>query len=137
MKNIIYIALGFGFAHILIFSEAFHWSRIREMFYFESFHMYGLLFSAIATAALGIILVKRYNLKNINGAEIKVNKKQVQPIANILGGLFFGMGWGITGACTAPLYILIGLNWKIGLIAITGALLGALLYGILQSKLKH
>jgi uncharacterized protein len=137
MKAILYILLGFGFSTILIYSEAFHWLRIQEMFQFQSFHMFGLLFSAIGTAALSLLVLKRLKLRTITSEEIVIKKKPIQLYANGIGGLLFGAGWAITGACSAPLFILAGFNWKVALPAIAGALFGALLYGILKPKLPH
>lgn len=137
MKAILYILLGFGFSTILIYSEAFHWLRIQEMFQFQSFHMFGLLFSAIGTAALSLLVLKRLKLRTITREEIVIKKKPIQLYANGIGGLLFGAGWAITGACSAPLFILAGVNWKVALPAIAGALFGALLYGILKPKLPH
>ncbi len=137
MKALLFITLGFLFASILIYAEAFHWQRIQEMFHFKSFHMFGLLFSAIGTAALGLLLIKRLNIKNVKGESIELKKKPMAFYSNFFGGLIFGAGWGISGACAAPLFILIGFNWKIGLIGVLGALLGAFLYGFVKPKLRH
>ena len=135
MKLILTLLLGFGFGQILIFSQAFSWYRIQEMFHFESFHMFGLLFSAIGTAAISLIVIKRLRLKTINGEEIEVKPKPIQLKANIIGGLIFGLGWSISGACSAPVYILVGMFWKVGCILLIGALVGTFLYGIVDSKL--
>lgn len=137
MKALLFIVFGFLFASILIYSEAFHWQRIQEMFHFQSFHMFGLLLSAIATAALGLILIKRFRVKNLQGEVIVLKKKPMAFYSNAIGGLVFGAGWAITGACSAPLFILIGFNWKIGILGVGGALTGAFLYGLLKPKLKH
>ena len=135
MKLILTLLLGFGFGQILIFSQAFSWYRIQEMFHFESFHMFGLLFSAIGTAAISLIVIKRLGLKTINGEEVVVKPKSIQLKANIIGGLIFGLGWSISGACSAPVYILVGMFWKVGGILLIGALVGTYLYGIVESKL--
>ena len=135
MKLILTLLLGFGFGQILIFSQAFSWYRIQEMFHFESFHMFGLLFSAIGTAAISLIVIKRLGLKTVNGEEVVVKPKPIQLQANIIGGLIFGLGWSISGACSAPVYILVGMFWKVGGILLIGALVGTYLYGIVESKL--
>lgn len=131
MKAAFTISLGAIFGSLLITSQAFHWYRIQEMFHFESFHMFGLLGSAILTGALSVFFLKKYRVKSVSGAEIKPKRKAVRPVGNIVGGLFFGVGWAITGACTAPIFILSGWNWQIGLWAIAGALLGTLIYAVL------
>ncbi|MCR9173081.1 MAG: YeeE/YedE family protein [bacterium] len=135
MKAAIYLLLGIGFGTVLIASQAFHWNRINEMFHFESFHMYGLLGSAIATGALGVWVIKKFQLKSIRGNDAAPIKKPVQPTGNVVGGLFFGLGWGVTGACTAPLFIVAGLHWQIGLVSIAGALIGTLIFGVIKNKL--
>lgn len=130
MKNLRFILYGVVFSIILIKVEAISWFRIQEMFYFQSFHMYGVLFSGIIVALIGIQILKRFNL-------IEVKQKPLQLPANIIGGLSFGIGWGITGACSAPLYSLIGLQLWPATIALLGALLGTFLYALLKHKLPH
>lgn len=135
MKFILTVVLGFVFGAILIKAEAFHWYRIQEMFHFDSFHMYGLLGSAILTGALSILAIRKINLKSIDGKEIKLTQKRMNKTGNIIGGLLFGVGWGLTGACTAPLILLSGWKWEIGLIGVFGAFLGTILFACIKSKL--
>ena len=137
MKIVITLVLGFLFGNVLIASQAFSWFRIQEMFHFDSFHMYGLLFSAIGTAALSLFILKKFKVRSIKGNELEVKPKPTQISANVIGGLLFGLGWSISGACSAPLYILIGMHWQIGLILLAGALVGTFLYGVSKSKLPH
>jgi len=135
MKVIVYVALGIYFGAVLILSQAFHWIRIQEMFHFESFHMFGLLGSAIVTGALGVWCIKKLQLKSVEGNELKPVRKPLEPFGNSIGGLFFGLGWGVTGACTAPIIILLGFQWQIGLISVAGAILGTLIFGLIKNKL--
>jgi uncharacterized membrane protein YedE/YeeE len=137
MKIILTIVLGFLFGNILIAAQAFSWYRIQEMFHFDSFHMYGLLFSAIGTGALSLFILKKFKIRSIQGNELDVKPKPTQFSANIIGGLIFGLGWSISGACSAPLYILVGMHWVIGLVLLSGALVGTFLYGIFKPKLPH
>jgi uncharacterized membrane protein YedE/YeeE len=137
MKIILTIVLGFLFGNILIAAQAFSWYRIQEMFHFDSFHMYGLLFSAIGTGALSLFILKKFKVRSIQGNELDVKPKPTQFSANIIGGLIFGLGWSISGACSAPLYILVGMHWGIGLVLLSGALVGTFLYGIFKPKLPH
>lgn len=137
MKTLVTILLGAVFGYLLIASEAFHWYRIQEMFHFRSFHMFGLLGSAIATAAIGVWSLKLWKAKSISGKPIEIVRKKVRPFGNIIGGLFFGTSWALTGACTAPLFILIGLHWEIGLSVAFGALAGTILYALLKSYLPR
>jgi uncharacterized membrane protein YedE/YeeE len=130
MSKFRYIIYGLVFSIILIKVEAISWFRISEMFHFQSFHMYGVLFSGILVAMIGVQLLKKLKV-----VEPKI--KPLQPYANILGGIFFGMGWGITGACTGPLYALIGLNVWPALVVFLGALLGTFIYASVRSKLPH
>ena len=135
MKFILTVVLGFLFGAVLIKSEAFHWYRIQEMFHFESFHMYGLLGSAIFTGILSVWVIRKVNPKTIEGQEINLSMKGRKPTGNIVGGLFFGAGWALTGACTAPLIILAGWKWEIGLIGLFGTLLGTILYSLVLKRL--
>lgn len=131
MKNLRFIVYGIVFAIILTKVEAISWFRINEMFNFESFHMYGVLFSAIAVAAIGRVVLRATGV---------IEKKQQKPLelpANVIGGLLFGVGWGITGACTGPLYSLIGLHIWPALLVLLGALVGTFIYAALRSKLPH
>lgn len=136
LKFIITLVLGFLFGAVLIGSEAFSWYRIQEMFYFESFHMYGLLFSAIGTSAIFVFIFKRKDVKSINGEKITVTEKQTDWKRAIFGGLIFGVGWAISGACTAPIYVLVGFKWEIGLLLFAGVLLGTYLYSLVASKIE-
>jgi uncharacterized membrane protein YedE/YeeE len=129
MKTILTILLGFLFGWILIGTEAFSWYRIQEMFHFQSFHMYGVLSSAILTGAISLFVLKKFNIKSINGGSIIVKPKPIQLKANVIGGLIFGLGWGLSGACSAPVFILLG-----GFLLL-GSLLGVLIYGIFDNKL--
>ena len=137
MKFIITLILGFCFGSILIYSQAYSWYRIQEMFHFESFHMFGLLFSAFGTSAFSLFILKKFGIKAVSGKEIEVKPKPAQLKANIAGGLIFGIGWSISGACSAPVYVLVGMNWQIGLFLLAGALLGTIVYGLVESKIPH
>lgn len=134
MKTGIYLLVGFGFGAVLLASGAFSWSVIYSMFHFQSFHMFGLLFSAIGTASLGVWVIKRKKLLSWTGEKIQIQPKPLNWKENSLGGLLFGLGWGITGACSAPLYLLIGVEWKIGLLTWSGALIGVYAFGVLRQK---
>jgi uncharacterized membrane protein YedE/YeeE len=136
MKFILTLVLGFAFGTVLLATQAFSWFRIQQMFRFESFHMYGVLFSAIVTAAISLIIIKKFKVKSINGNPIIVIPKKLDLKANIIGGLLFGIGWGLTGACSAPLYILIGLHYKIGISLFLGAMAGVYLFGVFESRKK-
>ena len=129
MKNFITITIGFGFGTILLSTQAVSWFRIQQMFQFKSFHMYGVLISAITVASFCILLIKKLNIKSIYGNPIILNKKKLDWKANIIGGLLFGIGWGLTGACSAPIYILVGHHFEIGLPTLFGAITGVYIFG--------
>lgn len=135
IKTIITIALGFAFGSVLIASQAFSWYRIQEMFHFQSFHMFGLLFSAILTGMLGLLIIRRTKVKTVWGNQPQWQPKPLQWKALTIGGVLFGLGWGISGACSAPVYILTGMHWQSGVILLLGALIGAFTFGGLHKKL--
>jgi uncharacterized membrane protein YedE/YeeE len=130
MKSLKYILYGIIFAIILIKVEAVSWFRIQEMFYFQSFHMYGVLFSGILVAMIGVFIIRKFS-------SIEVKPKPLQFRANTIGGICFGIGWGITGACTGPLYSLIGLSISPAIIVLLGAFGGTFIYAILKKHLPH
>jgi uncharacterized membrane protein YedE/YeeE len=135
MKIIYLIILGFGFGWILIASQAFSWYRIQEMFHFQSFHMYGLLSSAILTALITSKILKK--IKNIPQTDkTYLPIKAVNLKSNIGGGVLFGIGWGLAGTCTAPVYITLGLNWKIGILLFLGTLIGATIFYYFNQQKK-
>lgn len=137
MRILKFIGIGFYFGLILLKSEAVSWYRIVEMFHFQSFHMFGVIGTAIFTGLISVQVIKRFNLKSFAGEEISLAEKPETPKANILGGVLFGVGWSLVGACTAPLFIQVGLgNWIVA-IPLIGAFFGALVYGITRNKLPH
>ena len=137
MKYIYSILLGAFFSIVIVKGEVISWFRIQEMFRFESFHMYGVIGSAVAVGVLSIFLIKRFNIKSINGEEIVIPPKPKMYKANFIGGTMFGLGWAMTGACPGPLYAHLGYGHTIIIIAILAAILGVFVYGILKEKLPH
>lgn len=136
MKNIKYLFIGMIFGFILIKSEVVSWYRIQEMFRFQSFHMYGVLASAIVVGLISIQILKKLKVKTINGEEITVEKKEFNK-GNIFGGLIFGFGWALTGACPGPLYALVGSGASIMLVALLSAVFGTYVYGVIRDRLPH
>jgi uncharacterized membrane protein YedE/YeeE len=137
MKVIKYLLVGFVFGIVLTKSEAVSWYRIYEMFQFQSFHMYGIIMTAIGTGIIGIQIIKRKNLKDIKGLAIEIQDKEQGSARYWIGGLFFGLGWALVGACPGPIFILLGAGfWSVGIV-LFGALLGTYLYGVLKDKLPH
>ena len=137
MNLLKYTIVGFIFGIVLTKCEAVSWYRIYEMFQFQSFHMYGIIGVAIATGVIGIQIIKRKKLKDIDGFEIEILDKEKGSIRYWIGGLIFGLGWALVGACPGPIFILIGAGFmSVGFILI-GAMLGTFLYGVLKNKLPH
>lgn len=136
MKNLKYLLLGTLFGIILIKAEVISWFRIQEMFRFQSFHMYGIICSAIVVGMISVLLIKKFNVKTFSGEEIKIAPKEFTK-GNIIGGLMFGLGWAMTGACPGPLYALIGSGLLIVAVVLLSAVLGTYTYGVLKDKLPH
>lgn len=137
MKFLKFILVGFVFGIVLTKSEAVSWYRIYEMFQFQSFHMYGIIMTAVVVGTIGIQIIKRKNIKSIDGEPIIIADKEPGSFRYWIGGLFFGLGWALVGACPGPIFILIGAGfWSVTLILL-GALIGTFLYGILKDKLRH
>lgn len=134
MKNFKYLLVGLIFGIVFIKAEIISWFRIQEMFRFDSFHMYGVIGTAIIVGAISIQLIKRFNLKSIEGEQIAIPNKTFNS-GQIFGGFIFGLGWAITGACPGPLYALIGSGFSIILITLAFAILGTYIYGILSDLL--
>ena len=133
-----FIIAGTVFGFILIKSEVVSWFRIQEMFLFDSFHMYGVFATAISVSIIGVQLIKRLNIKDLSGNEIKIQTKDNSLTTRyIVGGTLFGLGWAIVGACPGPLYALIGTGYLIFIVPLLAAIAGAGAYGVLQSKLPH
>ena len=132
-----YLLAGLYFGVILVKSEAASWYRIQEMFRFESFHMFGLMGSAVLTGMVTTALLRRSGLQSRDGQTIRVPDKARGWRRYVLGGLTFGVGWGLSGLCPGPILVLLGSGvWPI-LIVLAFALLGTFLYGALQTRLPH
>ncbi|MCD2260388.1 DUF6691 family protein [Psychroserpens luteolus] len=134
-KYIKFLVVGIIFGIVLVKSEAVSWYRIYEMFKFESFHMYGIIGTAVITGIILLLLSK--NFKNINGGLMTVPKKAKGLSRYIIGGTIFGLGWALSGACPGPMYILVGTGAFSVIIVILAAILGTFIYGLLKDKLPH
>jgi uncharacterized membrane protein YedE/YeeE len=118
-------------------SEAISWYRIQEMFRFQSFHMFGIIGTAVAIGIIGVYLIKKYKLKDIEGQLIVIPTKDKGWKRALFGGIIFGLGWALTGACPGPMFINVGAGYLVMLLVIFGAVLGTYIYGILKDKLPH
>lgn len=137
MKFIKYLLVGIVFGIVLTKAEAVSWYRIYEMFQFQSFHMFGIMMTAMFVGVVGIQIYKRKNIKNSEGTPISIQDKEKGFLSYAIGGILFGLGWGMIGTCPGPIFILIGAGfYGIGIVLI-GALIGTFLYGILKEKLPH
>lgn len=137
-----YGGLGVFFGVLLIRSQAVSWFRIYEMFRFEAFHMYGLLMSAVATAALGVWAIKRLGLRTVGGEPIRLAPKswgtsRLPGARYWMGGTVFGLGWGLLGACPGPIVALIGGGVTVLVAALAAALVGTWAYAVLRDHLPH
>jgi len=137
MKAFKYLVLGIIFGIVLTKSEAVSWYRIYEMFQFQSFHMYGIIMVAIGTGILGIQIIKRNQWKNSKGNLFHIPPKEFGAFRYWIGGLIFGLGWALAGACPGPIFILIGAGFWPVLLVLAGALLGTFLYGLIKDQLPH
>lgn len=141
MKSIVeflkYAAIGTVFGLILIKAEVASWFRIHEMFHFQSFHMFGIIGSAIAVGAASVFLLKKLHAKSLGGEIIDPKPKEFQKVGNLAGGFVFGVGWALTGACPGPMYALLGAGYSPIALALAGALVGAWVYAVVRPRLPH
>lgn len=137
VKYIKFFLIGILFGIVLVKSEAVSWYRIFEMFKFQSFHMYGIIGTAVTTGIFLLLISKQLKVKTMDGNALKVPLKERGLTRYILGGIIFGLGWALCGACPGPMYILVGTGVFSILIVIAAALLGTYTYGLLRDKLPH
>lgn len=137
MRTLIYLCIGLFFGITLYKSEVASWYRIYEMFRFESFHMYGVIGVAVALGLISVQLIKRFNIKSIYGEKIVFHPKNKSVARYLFGGIIFGLGWALVGACPGPMFALIGAGFFPLLIVVISAILGTFLYGVLRHKLPH
>lgn len=137
MKKIKFLIIGILFGIILSKAEVISWYRIYEMFKFQSFHMYGVIGSAVVLGIIVIFLTKKKVIKTYKGDPIVIDPKKKGFSRNILGGTIFGLGWGLIGACPGPMFILLGRGVISIIVVIIGGLLGVLLYHLIKNKLPH
>ena len=137
MRYVSYLAIGVFFGIVMFKSEAASWFRIYEMFQFGSFHMYGIIGSALVLGVIGVQVIKRNHIKPFDGSEMKLMPKNKGVARYLIGGIIFGLGWALAGACPGPMYVLLGAGFPSILVVIFGALVGTFLYGVLKKYLPH
>lgn len=134
--NIKYLIVGTAFGIVFVKAEIISWFRIQEMFQLTSFHMYGVIGTAVVVGAISVWLIKRFNIKTISGETIQFENKPFSK-GQIYGGLLFGIGWAITGACPGPLFAQIGSGFLVVVVIFLSALVGTWVYGYFKEKLPH
>ncbi len=137
MKLIKFLIAGIIFGIVMAKSEAISWYRIQEMFRFQSFHMFGIMGVAVVLGVIGVALIKKFNAKDIYGQPIKFTPKEKSITKYLLGGIIFGLGWALTGACPGPIVVNIGYGFLSLIVVFVFAVLGTYLYGIVKQKLPH
>lgn len=137
MKNIVYLLIGTFFGIVMYKSEAASWFRIYEMFQFQSIHMYGLMGTALAVGIIVVQYIKRNKVKDITGNPIVIADKDKSIPRYLIGGILFGLGWALAGACPGPMFVLTGAGYFPILVVILGAVLGTWFYGLIKDKLPH
>ena len=137
MKNIKFLIIGVLFGIILSKTEVVSWYRIYEMFKFQSFHMYGIIGSAVVIGIVIMQLFKKEVIKDYLGNKIIVQDKEKGFVKTLVGGTIFGLGWALSGACPGPMYVLAGQGAIAILVVLLGAVIGAFIYGLLSKKLPN
>lgn len=136
IKNLKFLLVGVFFGIIFVKAEIISWFRIQEMFRFNSFHMYGVIGTAVIVGVISVFIIKRFKIKTLSGEEIKIEPKTLNK-GQIYGGLLFGFGWALTGACPGPLFAQIGSGFTVVIVTFLSAVLGTWMYGYLKDKLPH
>jgi uncharacterized membrane protein YedE/YeeE len=134
--NVKYLAAGVMFGVILVKAEVISWFRIQEMFRLQSFHMFGVIGSAVLVGMVSVLLIKKYKIKTIDGESIEITDKKFSK-GQIYGGLIFGFGWALTGACPGPLFAQIGTGATVIMVTLLSAIAGTWVYGRFREKLPH
>jgi uncharacterized membrane protein YedE/YeeE len=134
--NLKYTAVGIAFGIVFVKAEIISWFRIQEMFRFQSFHMYGVIGSAVVVGIISVFLIKKFNVKTIYGEKIEFHPRTFNK-GQVIGGLLFGLGWAITGACPGPLFAQIGSGATVIAVTLLSAVAGTWVYGLIREKLPH
>ena len=136
ISNLKYLVVGILFGIVFVKAEIISWFRIQEMFRLQSFHMYGIIGSAVIVGAISVFLIKKFKIKTISGEEIKIEPKTFNK-GQIYGGLLFGIGWAMTGACPGPLYAQVGYGATVVIVVLLSAIAGTWVYGKFRDRLPH
>lgn len=134
--NLKYLITGILFGIVFVKAEIISWFRIQEMFRLQSFHMYGVIGSAVVVGAISVFLIKKFKIKTIYGESIQFEEKKFSK-GQVIGGLIFGLGWAITGACPGPLFAQIGTGVSVTIVTLVSAIAGTWVYGLVRNKIPH
>lgn len=137
MKLTKFLILGIVFGIVMAKSEAVSWFRIQEMFRFQSFHMFGIIGTAVTLGVIGVALIKKFKIRDFHGNPISFYPKERSIIRYLLGGIIFGLGWALSGACPGPMVVNIGYGFLTMTIVFLFAIIGTFLYGYFRDKLPH
>lgn len=134
-----YLGVGAALGILFVKSEVLSWYRIQEMFRFESFHMYGVIASALAVASTSLWIMRQVRARTLRGDPIHVPAKSWEGLGTRywMGGFVFGMGWALLGACPGPIFALIGAGHSVYVVALASAMAGTLCYGVVRGRLPH
>ncbi|MFN5628499.1 MAG: DUF6691 family protein [Bacteroidota bacterium] len=137
MKFIKFLLLGVIFGIVMAKSEAMSWFRIQEMFRFQAFHMYGIIGTAVTLGVIGVFVIKKFNIRDYAGNPIVFYPKEKSIVRYLIGGIIFGLGWALSGACPGPMVVNIGYGYLSMTIVFFFAIVGTYFYGIIKDKLPH
>ena len=131
-----YLAVGILFGVVFVKAEIISWFRMQEMFRLQNFHMYGVIGTAVVVGAISVYCIKKFQIKTIHGEQIKFSDKTFNW-GQVIGGLLFGLGWALTGACPGPLFAQIATGSFAVIIVLMSAIAGTWVYGLVREKLPH
>lgn len=137
MKFFKFLALGIVFGIVMAKSEAFSWYRIQEMFRFQSFHMYGIIGTAVTLGIIGVALIKKFHIRDLEGNPIQFHPKEKSIARYLIGGTLFGLGWALSGACPGPMVVNIGYGYITLAVVFFFAIVGTFFYGLIKDYLPH
>lgn len=135
-NNIRFFIVGSLFGIVFLKAQIISWFRIQEMFRFQSFHMYGIIGSAVITGLLSVLLIRKFNIKTMAGEEVVIPRKPFNK-GTVIGGLLFGLGWGLTGSCPGPIFAQLGMGVPVAIVVLLSAMAGTWVYGLLRDRLPH
>lgn len=137
MKFLKYLIVGAIFGIVMAKSEAISWYRIQEMFRFQAFHMYGIIGTAVTLGVIGVALIKKFKLRDIQGNQIQFFPKNRSIARYLIGGIIFGLGWALSGACPGPMVVNLGYGFLTFGVVFLFAIIGTYLYGAIKDRLPH